>query len=101
MGAQLLTAAALLPGSAGPRHRSLRNLGVNFTGSPPDLATASAAGVGLARYQVIAGSNTDALVELTAAADLRLYPMMGLPRSQGAAADATAMAAFVTSFAQR
>ena len=77
------------------------SLGVNFTGSPPDLATASAAGVGLARDQVIEGTNTDAVVELTAAADLRLYPMLGLPKSQGAAADATAMAAFVTSFAQR
>lgn len=77
------------------------SLGVNFTGSPSDLATASAAGAGLARDEVIAGSNTDAVVELTAAAHLRLYPMMGLPRSQGAAADAGAMATFVTSFAQR
>ena len=51
--------------------------------------------------QVIAGSNTDAVVELTAAAHLRLYPMLGIPRSQGAAVDAGTMAAFVTSFAQR
>lgn len=77
------------------------SLGVNFTGAPPDLATASGAGVGLARDEVISGSNTDAVVELTAAAHLRLYPMMGLPRSQGAAADASAMASFVASFAQR
>jgi hypothetical protein len=77
------------------------SLGVNFTGAPPDLATASAAGAGLARYQVISGSNTDAVVELAASAHLRLYPMMGLPRSQGAAADASAMAEFVASFAQR
>jgi hypothetical protein len=76
-------------------------IGVNFTGSPPDLATAAAAGVGLARYQVIAGSNADAVVELTAAARLRLYPMLGLPASHGAAADAAAMATFVSSFAQR
>jgi hypothetical protein len=99
---QLLAAGALLPASAGAATPlSPDSLGVNFTGAPPDLATASAAGVGLARYQVISGSNTDALLELTAAAHLRLYPMMGLPRSQGAAADASAMAAFVTSFAQR
>jgi hypothetical protein len=77
------------------------SLGVNFTGTPPDLATASVAGVGLARDEVISGSNTDAVVQLTAAAHLRLYPMLGLPRSQGPAADAAAMAAFVTSFAQR
>jgi hypothetical protein len=94
--------AAGLPSSAGAATPiSPDSLGVNFTGSPPDLATASAAGVGLARDQVIEGTNTDAVVELTAAADLRLYPMLGLPKSQGAAADATAMAAFVTSFAQR
>jgi hypothetical protein len=98
---QLLAAGALLPGSAAATPLPSDSLGVNFTGSPPDLATASAAGVGVARYQVISGSNTDALVELTAAANLRLYPMMGLPRSQGAAADATAMASFVSSFAQR
>jgi len=77
------------------------SLGVNFSGSPPDLATASAAGVGLARDQVIEGTNTDAVVELTSAAHLRLYPMLGLPESHGAAADAVAMAAFVTSFAER
>ena len=94
--------AAVLPSSAGAATPiSPDSLGVNFTGSPPDLATASAAGVGLARDQVIEGTNTDAIVELTAAADLRLYPMLGLPVSHGAAADATAMAAFVTSFAQR
>jgi hypothetical protein len=98
---QLFAAGTLLAGSAAATPLPPDSLGVNFTGSPPDLAIASAAGAGLARYQVISGSNTDAVVELTAAANLRLYPMMGLPRSQGAAADATAMAAFVTSFAQR
>ena len=100
--AQLATAAVLSPGSAlAATPISPDRLGVNFTGVPSDLATASAAGVGLARDQVIAGSNTDAVVGLTAAAHLRLYPMLGLPRSQGPAADASAMAAFVTSFAQR
>ena len=99
---QLLAAASVLPGSAAAADPiSHDRLGVNFTGAPPDLATASAAGVGLARDQVIAGSNTDAVVSLTAAAHLRLYPMLGLPRSQGPAADAAAMATFVTSFAQR
>jgi hypothetical protein len=77
------------------------SVGVNFTGAPPDLGTAAAAGVGLARYQVIAGSNTDAVVALTAAAHLRLYPMLGLPVSHGPASDAAAMATFVSSFAQR
>ena len=77
------------------------SLGINFSGSPSDLASASAAGVGLAREQVIEGSDSDAVVALTAAAHLRLYPMLGLPMSHGAAADAVAMAAFVTSFAQR
>ena len=99
---QLVAAGSVLPGSAvAAAPLSHESLGINFTGSPTDLATAAAAGVGLARDEVIAGSNTDAVVELTAAAGLRLYPMLGLPRSQGPAADAAAMAAFVTSFAQR
>jgi hypothetical protein len=80
---------------------SPERIGVNFRGTPSDLATASAAGVGVARDEVIAGSNTDAVVALAAAAHLRLYPMLGLPKSQGPAADASAMAAFVTTFAQR
>ena len=100
--AQLLTAAVLLPSAASAATPiSPNSLGINFTGSPSDLATASVAGVGLARDQVIEGTNTDAVVALTAAAHLRLYPMLGLPTSHGAAADAVAMAAFVTSFAQR
>jgi hypothetical protein len=100
--AQLATAAVLSPGSAlAVTPISPDRLGVNFTGAPSDLATASSAGAGLARDEVIQGANTDAIVELTAAAHLRLYPMLGLPSSQGPAADATAMAAFVTSFAQR
>jgi hypothetical protein len=99
---QLFAADPLLPGSAvAATPLSPDALGVNFIGAPPDLATASAAGAGLARYQVISGRNMDPVVELAAAAHLRLYPMMGLARSQGAAADASAMAAFVTSFAQR
>ena len=66
----------MLPGSAvAAVPLSHESLGINFTGSPTDLATAAAAGVGLARDEVIAGSNTDAVVELTAAAGLRLYPM--------------------------
>ena len=77
------------------------SLGVNFSGAPSDLATASASGVGVARAEVIEDTNTDAVLELTAAAHLRLYPMLGLPTSHGAAADAVAMATFVTSFAQR
>lgn len=99
---QLVAAGSVLPGSAvAAAPISHDSLGINFTGAPSDLATAAAAGAGLARDEVIAGSNTDAVVGLTAAAGLRLYPMMGLPRSQGPAADAAAMAAFVTSFAQR
>ena len=100
--AQLVTAAVLMPGSASAATPiSPERLGVNFRGTPSDLATASAAGVGLARDEVIQGANSDAIVGLAAAAHLRLYPMLGLPRSQGPAADASAMAAFVTAFAQR
>jgi hypothetical protein len=100
--AQLAAAAVLSTRSASAATPiSPDRLGVNFTGAPSDLAIASSAGVGLARDEVIAGANTDAIVGLTAAAHLRLYPMLGLPRSQGAATDASAMAAFVTSFAQR
>jgi len=99
---QLLVAAIVPTGPAlAATPLSHERLGINFTGAPPNLATASAAGVGLARDQVIAGTDTDAVVQLAAAAHLRLYPMLGLPRSQGATEDASAMAAFVTSFAQR
>jgi hypothetical protein len=99
---QLLVAAIAPAGSAlAATPLSHERLGVNFTGAPPNLAAASAAGVGLARDQVISGTDTDAVVQLAAAGHLRLYPMLGLPTSQGAAADASGMAAFVTSFAQR
>ena len=56
--------------------------------------------MGLARDQVIAGSDTERSSRLTAAAHLRLYPMLGLPKP-GSRADANAMAAFVSSFAQQ
>jgi hypothetical protein len=102
MSMQLLV-AAVVPGGSALAATPLPHdrLGINFTGAPPDLATASAAGVGLARDQVIDGTDIDAVVQLTAAAHLRLYPMLGLPSSQGPAADASAMASFVTSFARR
>jgi len=80
---------------------SPNSLGVNFWYSPPDLAVASAAGVGLARVQVDSGSDADAVVELTAAAHLRLYPMLGVGVSNGPVADAAAMARYVTFFAER
>jgi hypothetical protein len=80
---------------------SSEHLGINFADSPANLGLASASGVGLARTEVLAGSDTDALMTLVASAHLRLYPVMGLPKSNGAAADARAMAQFVTSFAQR
>src|SRR5690242_2230732 len=99
---QLLVAAIVPAGSAlAATPLSHERFGINFRGAPPNLATASVPGVGLARDQVIAGTDTDAVVQLAAAAHLRLYPMLGLPRSQGAAVDASAMAAFVSSFAQR
>lgn len=87
--------------AAGSPPLASSSVGVDFSGLPANLSTAAAAGVGVARQQVIAGSDTDRLVQLTAAARLRLYPMLGLPRSEGPATDASAMAQFVTSFAQR
>jgi hypothetical protein len=80
---------------------SSNSLGVNFWHSPPDLAMASAAGVGVARTQVDSGSDADGVVELTAAAHLRLYPMLGLGVSNGPVADAVAMGLYVTFFAER
>src|ERR1700759_1718417 len=78
---QLLFPAVIPTGAAlAVAPLSHERLGVNFTGAPPNLATASAAGVGLARDQVIAGTDTDAVVQLAAAAHLRLYPMRGPPR---------------------
>lgn len=76
------------------------SLGVNVSGSPPNLTIAFASGAGVARTEIDAGSDTDAVVEMAAAARLRLYPMLGLPASHGSVADAAAMALFVTSFAQ-
>ena len=80
--------------SAGPISNDA--FGVYVGGAPPNLSVASAAGVGVARAEAIDGTNTDALVELAAAAGLRLYPMLGIPVSHGAAADAAEMAAYVT-----
>ena len=77
------------------------SVGVNFSPSPPNLAAAAAVGAGVARTQIIEGSNIDAVVQLTAAAHLRLYPMLGIPVSHGPSADATEMAQFVSAFAQR
>jgi hypothetical protein len=91
-----LGAAAAMASAAPISHDAF---GVNFGGAPPNLSVASPAGVGVARVQVIDGSNNDALVELAAAAGLRLYPILGIPVSNGPAADAAEMAAYVTSFA--
>jgi hypothetical protein len=89
--------AAVAVASAAPI--SSNAFGVYVGGAPPNLSVASAAGVGVARAEAIDGTNTDALVELAAAAGLRVYPMLGIPVSNGPAADAAEMAAYVTSFA--
>jgi hypothetical protein len=83
--------------SAGPIPNEA--FGVNFGGAPPNLSAASAAGVGVARAEAIDGTDNDALVGLAAAAGLRLYPILGIPVSNGPTADAAEMAAYVTSFA--
>jgi hypothetical protein len=49
---------------------------------------------------VNSGTDTDAIVARAAQSNLRLYPMLGLDTTHGAAADATAMGQFVTSFAR-
>jgi hypothetical protein len=97
----LVGLADLGPASAMARAAPVADgaFGVNFDGSPPNLSAASAAGVGVARVEVIDGTNADALVGLTAAAGLRLHPMLGIPVSNGPAADAAQMAAYVSSFA--
>ncbi len=98
----LTASAALAAASASAAPLPADSLGVNTSGLVGDLAAASAAGAGVARESfVVINSGTDAAFELTAAAHLRLYAALGLPRSTGPSADATAMAAFVTSFAQR
>lgn len=99
----LALALALIGGASASAATPLpaSSLGVNFSPSPPNLSAAAAAGAGVARTQVIEGSNTDVVVQLTAAAHLRLYPMLGIPVSHGPTADAKEMAQFVTSFAQR
>ena len=56
---QLLVAAVVSTGAAvAATPLSHERLGVNFTGAPPNLATASAAGVGLARDQVFVTKTT-------------------------------------------
>jgi hypothetical protein len=45
--------------------------------------------------------NTDATVQLTATAHLRLYAVIGVQKSSDPTADANAMASFATSFVQR
>jgi hypothetical protein len=72
---------------------SPQRLGVNSDDMPPDLAVASAAGVGLLRAG--AGLDSDAEFELAAAVHLRMYPVLGLPRGGSPAADAVKIAALV------
>ena len=105
----LLVAAVLGVGSASAATLSPESFGVNVSPvtvngqyGPSDLSVASAAGLGVARVEVIEGGNADPVVALTAAAHLRLYPMLGLPGpTRAPSAAASGMAQFVTSFARR
>ena len=106
----LVGAVAVGAGSASAALVPSNSLGVNTAGItvvagqyvPSNLSTASAAGLGVARDQVTQGRNADIVVAGLAAVHLRLYPVMALAGPQLAPEDAaSAMAQFVTSFAQR
>jgi hypothetical protein len=88
-------------GSASAAGLSPDSFGVNSATGPTDFSLASASGLGVLRDQVIQGTNADALVALAAASHLRLAPMLGLPQTLAPSAAATAMAQYVTAFAQR
>ncbi len=107
--ALLFGVGALGAGTASAAGLSSQSVGVNVspvqvTGQltlPSDLSTASASGLGLVRIEAIQGANLDSRVAVAAAAHLRVYPMMGLATAMTPSAAATAMAQYVTSFAQR
>ncbi len=78
------------------------SLGINGGGVTTGIALASAQGVGLDREQIIdRKTNTDKLVGALAAQRLTMYPFLGIPKSNGAVADAAEMTQFVQSFARR
>ncbi len=104
----LAVSAVLGAGVATAGTLSAQNFGVNVTTfsqkgqlGPSDLSAASASGLGIARVQLIQGGNADPVVALAASAHLRLDPMLGLPTQMTPSAAATAMAEYVTAFAQR
>ena len=80
---------------------SSSRIGVNIHGAPSNLAVAASAGLGIVRQPVAPGRDTDAQVELVAAAHLRLYATLLPPTTGSGAVDATTVAQFATSFAQR
>lgn len=108
--ALLLLATALLGMTASAQAAALspQAFGVNVETwsvggnlGPSDLAMASGSGVGTMRVAVNEGTNADPLVALAARAGLRLMPLMGLPQQLSPADAASAMAQYVTQFAQR
>jgi hypothetical protein len=80
-------------------HPSSARLGVYSDDNPSDLRLASAAGVGLLRTN--ADLHSDAKVEFVAAARLRMYAILGLPRGGSPAGDAPKIARLVSAFAGR
>src|SRR5947209_3516224 len=107
-GCLLLALLAGDVGSAAARGLARGRLGSNVSlvvtngqYGPSDLSRASRAGLGLARVQLIQGGDADPVVALAAAAHLRVYPVMGLPQQLSPGAAASAMAGYVTAFAER
>jgi hypothetical protein len=76
-------------------------LGVNSEYGPNDLSLASSNGLGVIRTQINQGWNADAFFTWAAAAHLRLAPLLGLSQQLSPSAAATAMAQYITAFAQR
>lgn len=67
---------------------------------PSDISMASSSGLGLVRIGALSGQNIDASVASAAEAHLRVYAVLGLSTQLTPSAAATAMAQYVTTFAE-
>ncbi len=74
----LSTGTALAAATTAAARVSPRRMGVNVSDLPANLAIGSSAGLGVAREQMIEGTNADPTVARLAAAHLHFYPMLGL-----------------------
>ena len=106
--AAVLLAVLYLSGPASADPISPQALGADvFTATsggqlvPSNLSLASSSGLGVIRKQLIDETNADPVFTLAASAGLRVAPMLGLDEQLSPSDAASAMAQYVTTFAER